>query len=267
MISKRIDFLIQVIIRSYLKILIQKKSIPFVGQAIIRCGLVPNRKDCIVLMVGEAVFLLFDKDKLERIVNNLLSNAFKFTPNNGVISFFLMFSSAGKNEFDVKMQVKDTGTGISEADQERLFERFLQVKEHRNVGNGTGIGLSLVKELVELFQGKIEVESKLNEGSCFTINLKLQKIADSELVDSSDNEQAIERLEKRGWRVFTKVHKGMEPPQHDKYLLWLNILKGNDPRYPKFITNGRNCKFTIIFKNYRMKTYTLRSAAKNQDTV
>jgi len=63
------------------------------------------------------------------------------------------------------------------------------------------------------------------------------------------NEQAIERLEKQGWRVFAKVHKGMEPPQHDKYLLWLNILKGNDPRYPKFIINGRNCKFTIISMN------------------
>lgn len=63
------------------------------------------------------------------------------------------------------------------------------------------------------------------------------------------NEQAIERLEKRGWRVTTRVHKGMEPPQHDKYLLWSNILKGNDPRYPKWIINGRNCKYTIISMN------------------
>jgi hypothetical protein len=63
------------------------------------------------------------------------------------------------------------------------------------------------------------------------------------------NEQAIERLEKNGWRVTARVHKGMEPPQHDKYLLWSNILKGNDPRYPKWIINGRNCKYTIISMN------------------
>ena len=63
------------------------------------------------------------------------------------------------------------------------------------------------------------------------------------------NEQAIERLEKKGWRVTTRVHKGMEPPQHDKYLLWLNILKGNDIRYPKVIFNGKNCKYTIISMN------------------
>ncbi len=63
------------------------------------------------------------------------------------------------------------------------------------------------------------------------------------------NEQAIERLEKRGWHVTALVHKGMEPPQHDKYLLWLNILKGNDPKYPKVIFNGKNCKYTIISMN------------------
>jgi len=63
------------------------------------------------------------------------------------------------------------------------------------------------------------------------------------------NQQAIERLMKNGWRVTDVVHKGMEPPQHDKYLLWGNILKGNNPRYPKVIINGKNCKFTIVSMN------------------
>ncbi len=63
------------------------------------------------------------------------------------------------------------------------------------------------------------------------------------------NEQAIDRFAKNGWTVETKVHRGQEPPQHDKYLLWMNILKGKDPRYPKFIINGRKCKFTLISMN------------------
>ena len=63
------------------------------------------------------------------------------------------------------------------------------------------------------------------------------------------NEQAIDRLQKNGWRVTTKVHKGMEPPQHDKYLLWANILKGNSTKFPKVIINGKNCKYTIISMN------------------
>lgn len=63
------------------------------------------------------------------------------------------------------------------------------------------------------------------------------------------NEQAIERLIKNHWIVDPMVHKGMEPPQHDKYLLWMNLLKGNDPRYPRVIFNGRKCKYTIISMN------------------
>lgn len=63
------------------------------------------------------------------------------------------------------------------------------------------------------------------------------------------NEQAIERFERNGWRVNHEVHKGMEPPQHEKYLLWANILQGDNPNFPKVIFNGRNCKFTLISMN------------------
>jgi hypothetical protein len=63
------------------------------------------------------------------------------------------------------------------------------------------------------------------------------------------NDQAIERFIKNGWSVEWRVHKGQEPPQHDKYLLWMNILKGKDRRFPKFIINGRRCKYTLISMN------------------
>jgi hypothetical protein len=65
----------------------------------------------------------------------------------------------------------------------------------------------------------------------------------------SYNEQAIARFKKNGWDVTEKVHKGMEPPQHDKYLLWSNILVGDNPRYPKVIFNGEKCKYTLISMN------------------
>ncbi len=63
------------------------------------------------------------------------------------------------------------------------------------------------------------------------------------------NDQAIERFERNGWEVIDFVHKGMEPPQHEKYLLWANIFKGDNPAYPKVIINGRNCKYTLISMN------------------
>lgn len=60
------------------------------------------------------------------------------------------------------------------------------------------------------------------------------------------NEQAIDRFKRNGWNVIQNVHKGMEPPQHEKYLLWLNILKGDGNLYPKVIFNGKKCKYTLI---------------------
>jgi hypothetical protein len=65
----------------------------------------------------------------------------------------------------------------------------------------------------------------------------------------SYNDQAIREFELNGWTIIQKSHRGMEPPQHDKYLLWVNILKGEDSRYPKIIFNGRNCKYTLISMN------------------
>lgn len=65
----------------------------------------------------------------------------------------------------------------------------------------------------------------------------------------SYNEQAIDRLKHNGWIVTSVVHKGMEPPQHDKYLLWSNILRGEDPRFPQFRINGSKCKYTLISMN------------------
>ncbi len=66
------------------------------------------------------------------------------------------------------------------------------------------------------------------------------------------NEQAIDRFIRNKWSVTPRVHKGMEPPQHEKYLLWLNILKGDNPIYPKVIFNGNKCKYTLISMNNTM---------------
>lgn len=73
------------------------------------------------------------------------------------------------------------------------------------------------------------------------------------------NQQAIERFERNRWEVIQKVHRGQEPPQHDKYLLWLNILKGSDPRFPRVIFNAQKCKYTLISMN---NTRLIESAGK-----
>ena len=115
---------------------------------------------------------LFDLDKLEKIVFNLLSNAFKFTPENGRINVRVEYL-----EKQIFVTVQDFGIGISLERLPHIFDRFYQVdNSSQRVQEGTGIGLSLVKELVSLLNGKIEVNSKLGEGTIFTLNLPFEPI-------------------------------------------------------------------------------------------
>lgn len=108
-----------------------------------------------------------DHDKLERICYNLLTNAMKYTPNGGKITF------AATVEGDkVKIEVSDNGIGIAADEQAYIFDRFYQAK---NAGQGTGIGLALVKAFTDLHHGEATVESKEGEGSRFTIVLPLSQ--------------------------------------------------------------------------------------------
>jgi len=117
-----------------------------------------------------------DRDKLEKIINNLLSNAFKFTPSGGKVSVVLLAELP-----TVKIKVSDTGTGIPEEYQAKIFDRFFKVEDDskRNQA-GSGIGLALVKELVELHSWNISLESKEGAGTVFTLTIPLEKTIELE---------------------------------------------------------------------------------------
>ncbi len=107
----------------------------------------------------------FDPDALTKIMGNLLSNAIKFTDNGGHI----YISLAEEGTF-LSIVVRDTGIGIPEAELSHVFDRFYQIDDgSTRVGEGTGIGLALTKELVNLMGGHIKAESKLGEGTTFTV--------------------------------------------------------------------------------------------------
>lgn len=121
-------------------------------------------------------------DKLERVLINLLSNALKFTPEGGEVCAEL---SSGNDEFS--LAVSDTGPGISQEQQEAIFERFRQADggATRNHG-GTGLGLAIAKDFVELHQGKIELGSTLGGGSRFTVRLPLRAPVSVSVEDAGD---------------------------------------------------------------------------------
>jgi len=127
----------------------------------------------------DSLEIYFDKDKIEKILFNLISNAFKYTHDNGAVSVNLLYNPPVNNEGDgtLTLEVKDTGIGIPADQQERIFERFFQTDVPESMVNqGTGIGLAITKEFVRLHSGIITVKSEPEKGSCFTVLLAAKKI-------------------------------------------------------------------------------------------
>jgi signal transduction histidine kinase/DNA-binding response OmpR family regulator len=117
----------------------------------------------------------FDRDKIQKIVNNLMSNAFKFTSENGSVS--MIAKHQGNN---IVIEVSDTGNGITPEDQKEIFNRFYQSSTNSSSSAGTGIGLTLAKELAQLHKGDITVSSEVGYGASFRFAFPLHKAAYSE---------------------------------------------------------------------------------------
>ncbi len=141
--------------------------------------------------------IAIDQEKIERVFFNLMSNAFKYTPDNGTIIF-----TCRRDADMVEFAVSDTGQGISQGDIGNIFERFYQVdKVHPN---GSGIGLSLARAFVELHDGEISVESELGKGSKFTVRIPVRHVAvaadetSSRNIKEADVEAELGEIEAEG---------------------------------------------------------------------
>jgi anti-sigma regulatory factor (Ser/Thr protein kinase) len=115
---------------------------------------------------------LFDAEIVQLIVDNLLSNAYKYT-ESGYIKLSLHYEESDLDHWAV-LSVEDTGVGIDKEDIGRIFEKYYQVKSTGT--QGTGIGLALVKELVAIHHGKIDVNSTFGLGTTFTVKLKTDRL-------------------------------------------------------------------------------------------
>lgn len=172
------------------------------------------------------LLIYFDKDKLDKILYNLLSNAFKFTPDYGNITVSVSTDVDIRNLF---LSVEDSGQGIPDYAQSKIFERFYQVE---NTGSfGTGIGLALTKELVQLLNGSISIESVIGKGSKFIVNLPViqqievsktkELISDQHLEENGDSS----KWSYQGFQETYVIHDAEKP--HKKDLPILLIVEDN----------------------------------------
>ena len=122
----------------------------------------------------EEILVYYDRYKLERVFYNLISNAFRYTPKGGVISV-----NVSKSEKSILIEISDTGVGIAEEHIDKIFDRFFEIPIHNkpqeNYNKGTGIGLSIAKNIVKLHKGSIKVLNKKEQGVIFTVSLPLGK--------------------------------------------------------------------------------------------
>lgn len=172
----------------------------------------------------------FDPDKIEKIISNLLSNAFKFTPENGSVFISLtkeempfgskkrFFTGRDETKFNyAKISIKDSGVGMTPKQVEHIFERFYQAEPF---DTGVGIGLEFVKQLVEIHKGNIEVESTPGQGTTFSIFLPLNKsVYKNEIILN-------EEIENTDYISKSK----------------LTLLYGKDKNTEALATNCKDCK-------------------------
>ncbi len=202
--------------------------------------------------IEENLDVYVDKDKVEKIINNLLSNAFKFTPEGGNIDF-----TVEKMINEVEMRIADNGIGISKQRIDKVFDRFYQVDEsHTRESEGTGIGLALTKELVELHKGKIKAESKEGEGTTLTVQLPLGK-------DHLKPEDIVERKVKTETEVTEEETELIPETDNRKEKTDVDVLLDTDKPLLLIVEDNSDVRKYII--SHLESDYRIQEAVDGED--
>lgn len=192
----------------------------------------------------ERIEMMFDEDKMEKILMNLLGNAFKFTPAGGRVDVSLECPDADGSRLRIK--VADTGPGVKDADKERIFERFYQVdaEGEAHPGMGSGIGLSMAKEYVKLHEGTIKVADNVEEGSVFIIDIPVRHIdakgAAALVAKATEPRSAGESLagaEEEAYKAPSGEPKGSKP---------VVLAVDDNPDMAELIRDGLDDDFDVV---------------------
>ncbi|WP_256011718.1 hybrid sensor histidine kinase/response regulator transcription factor [Desertivirga xinjiangensis] len=163
----------------------------------------------------------FDKDKIEKVVFNLISNAFKYTPNGGTISVTLTVNGEMTDQ-EATISVKDTGIGVEQKEEEKIFELYYQSNNHFN--SGTGIGLSLAKRLIEMHHGTLRLNRSAESGAEFLVSFPVSKQRFStETIQEHSKEQDDQMGEAAGLHV-----KAIESPEINLTRKTVLIIEDNE---------------------------------------
>jgi len=192
----------------------------------------------------EELYTSFDPNKLERIIFNLLSNAFKFTGNRGSVEVALNYDES--KALPISIKVSDTGIGIDKNKIDNIFKPFYQIENQGNISDlGTGIGLSITYEFVRLHNGNIKVESELDKGTTFTIELPMSEDSTPVLKEDLPAEEFVTVFDKTKPNTIEAVTKKQQT---------VLIVDDNDDFRFYLVENLRG-KYNVVDANNGVMAY------------
>lgn len=209
----------------------------------------------------DSLYTSFDTDKVERILFNLLSNAFKFTPEHGFINVYVdqkyrEDNHESKGEHLLEIRVKDSGIGIPAEKHDKIFERFFQNDIPGSMVNqGSGIGLAIAKEFVKLHGGSITVESEPEKGSCFIVLLPVVKINHSIAENEKAEVQEDYIQEDKSEVIFEKAERPIA----------LSKNKLNSSKKATLLLIEDNADFLFYLKDNLREYYTVSEASNGKE--
>ncbi len=197
---------------------------------------------------AEVIKIYFDRDKLEKVFYNLISNAFKFTPRKGEISIKLKSLKS-----HVEITVQDSGDGIGSDQLEKIFDRFYEIPNQKNYGKykqGSGIGLAIAKSVVELHKGTISVESCEGVGSKFIVSLPLGRahlLEDDIIKEFKDSEDVTQYASSIELDSVLKTHDQNQDVLHASHNFDREILIVEDnPDVGQFIMSVLQDYYRVV---------------------
>lgn len=194
--------------------------------------------DFIVDVPAEKIFAHIDPLNFDKVLINVLSNAFKFTPKGGTIRVALMTKDAAGEQPELIIAVEDSGPFIDQHETERIFDCFYQSDNHRDYNRyGTGIGLHLVKQLVELHGGKIRAENMAENGCRFVITMPIEKAG----IKASDSVQPVTANQiAEEFAASERGHKN-KPGRNAKRL----VIVDDDSEICNYLTDEMSGEFSV----------------------
>jgi signal transduction histidine kinase/ligand-binding sensor domain-containing protein/CheY-like chemotaxis protein/AraC-like DNA-binding protein len=190
---------------------------------------------------SEKIFASIDPLNFDKVLINVLSNAFKFTPKEGKIRVVLALKRPAMTDVapDLTISIEDSGPFIDEKERERIFECFYQSEEHRDYNRyGTGIGLHLVKQLVELHRGKIRAENMADMGCRFVITMPVEKV----IIEASDSADPYPTGDRQLPELTADDDFRSKPRKTAKRL----VIVDDDAEICDYLTDEMSGDFTVL---------------------